>query len=226
MRTPATPVPILRRGSTIGPVCLAISSLLLLAFPVIRPFGDRTGNPTEIAATFASTSWVAAHIVAGLGFILLPVGLFALHAFLRGTRGERVSSQGLLAGWIGIGLILPTVLGTEAFALRAVGQAAIRQNEMDLLAIATSIRMGPQARFLFAGLLVVAIGAGLMTAAIWQSGTLPRWGSILFALGLAFFFPLFPRVIRVLDGVLIGTGGVWLAIGMLVHQNPHQEEGE
>jgi len=123
----------------------------------------------------------------------------------------------LIVSWIGIGLILPTAFGTEPFALRAIGQAAIQQKNMDLLALTMSIRMGPQARFLFPGLLVLAIGAVLIAVAVWRSGALPRWSGVLFALGLALFFPLFTRAIRIADGLLIGGGGVWIAVSMLRH---------
>lgn len=204
---------------TIGPVCLAVSSLLLLAFPLVRPFTDRTGTPAQVAATFASTSWVAAHVMAGLGFVLLPVGLLGVSTFLRATRGERPAVWGMVISWIGIGLILPTAFGTEPFALRAIGQAAIREQNMSLLALAMSIRMGPQARFLFPGLLVLAIGAVAIAVAVWRSRTLPRWSGVLFALGLALFFPLFPRVIRIVDGLLIGAGGVWIAPVPCAHRS-------
>jgi hypothetical protein len=158
---------------------------------------------------------VAAHIVAGLGFVLLPVGLFALFMFLRDTDVERLTAQGLIASWIGIGLIVPTAFGTEPFALRAIGQAAVQRNNMDLLALVMSIRTGPQARFLFPGLLVLAFGGGLIAAGVWRSGRLPRWSGVLFGLGLALFFPLFPRGVRIADGLLIGVGGVWMAWSML-----------
>jgi len=34
---------------------------------------------------------------------------------------------------------------------------------------------------------------------------------VIFAIGLALRFPPFPRMIRVIDGLLIGIGGIWLA---------------
>ena len=222
MRVPADPAQTQRHRFTIGPAFLAISSVLLFAFPLVRPFTDRTGTPAEVAATFASTSWVAAHILAGVGFVLLPVGLLALFTFLRDTRSERSAFQGLIVSWIGIGLILPTAFGTEPFALRAIGQAAIRQKNLDLLALAMSIRMGPQARFLFPGLLVLAIGAALIAVAVWRSGVLPRGSGVLFALGLALFFPLFPRAIRIVDGLLIGVGGLWIALSMARHRDRNE----
>lgn len=205
-----------RYRAATGAICLAISSLLLAAFPLVRPFGDRSENPAEIAETFASTSWLVAHILGGLGLVLLPVGLFAVFTFLRGNRVERLAAQGLVVSWLGVGLMLPTVLGTEPFALRAIGQAVIQHKNTDLL-IALAIRGGPQARFLFPGLLLLAIGAILIAAAVWDSGTLPKWSGVVFAIGLALLFPLFPRVIRIADGLLIGIGGVWIAGAILMH---------
>lgn len=219
MGGPADSVQTLRHRSATGAICLAIASLLLAAFPLVRPFGDRSGSPTEIANTFASTSWLVAHILGGLGFVLLPAGLFAMFTFLRGSHVERRAAQGLLVSWVGVGLMLPTVLGTEPFALRAIGQAAIQRGNTDLLAIAMSIRAGPQARFFFPGLLLLAIGAILLAVAVWNSGTLPRWSGVVYAIGLALFFPLFPRAVRIVDGLLIGIGGVSIAVAILMRSN-------
>lgn len=218
MRTPADFVQTHRHRPANGAVYLVASSLLLVAFPLVRPFTDRSHNPAEVADAFASAPWLIAHILGGLGFVLLPVGLLALYIFLQGSRVEHRAFQGLVVSWIGIGLMLPTVLGTEPFGLRAIGQAAIQQGNTDLLAIASAIRSGPQARFFFPGLVVLAIGAVLIAVAVWNSGTLPRWSGVIFAIGLALFFPLFPRVIRVADGLLIGIGGVWIAWSILLYK--------
>jgi hypothetical protein len=146
------------------------------------------------------------------------VGLFGLYTLLQGSNVERRASQGLILSWIGTGLILPTVLGTEAFGLRAIGQAAVQQKNTDLLVIANSVRFGPQRIFFFPGLLMLAVGAVLIAVAVWKSGTLPRWSGILFAIGLALFFPLFPQGVRIVDGLLIGVGGIWVALSMLLNK--------
>jgi len=199
-----------------GAVSLALSALFLAAFPLVRPFGDRSLNPLEVAHAFASPSWVLAHTLGGLGFILLPIGLFGLYSFLQGSNVEREASQGLILCWIGIGLILPTVLGTEAFGLRAIGHAVVQQKNTDLLAIANAIRFGPQRIFFFLGLLWLALGAVLIAVAVWKSDTLPRWSGVPLAIGLALFFPLLPQVVRVVDGLLIGVGGIWIALSILL----------
>ena len=65
---------------------------------------------------------------------------------------------------------------------------------------------------------MLALGAVMIAGAVWESGTVPRWSGILFAIGLALFFPLFPRVIRVVDGLLIGVGGIWVALSILLNK--------
>ena len=196
---------------------MVISALLLAAFPLVRPFADRSLDPRAVAHAFASPFWVVAHVLGGVGFVLLPVGLFGLYIFLQGSDVERRAFQGLILSWIGVGLILPTVLGTEAFGVRAVGQAAVRQNNPDLLAIADAVRFGPQRILFFPGLILLAVGAVLIAVAVWNSDILPRWGGVLFAVGLALFFPLFPRAIRIVDGLLIAAGGVWIGLSILLN---------
>ncbi len=204
-----------QREFRLGAVFLAISSVLLAVFPLTRPFADRSPNPLEIAHAFASPSWVLSHTLGGLGFVLLPIGLLGLSTSLQGSNGERLAFRGLILSWIGVGLIVPTVLGTEAFALRAIGQAAVLQKNTDLLAIATAVRFGPQRLLFFPGLIALAVGAVLIGLAVWKSGTLPRWSGVLYAIGLALFFPLFPQAIRIVDGLLIGVGGVGIALSIL-----------
>jgi hypothetical protein len=192
-----------------------MSALLLGAFPLVRPFGDRSPNPIMVAETLASAPWLVSHIMGALGFVLLPIGVFGLSIYLRDSPGDRRAAQGLGLIWLGVGLFLP-IFGTEAFALRAIGTQALDQSSTDLLVLAHSIRMGPQFGFLVSGLSLLAAGAALTGVAIWKAGTLPKWSGVLFAIGLVFFFPLFPQLVRVVDGLLTGIGGVSVALSMLL----------
>jgi hypothetical protein len=205
----------------LGAIALATSALLLAAFPLVRPFGDRSLNVTSVAETFASTSWVVSHMLGALGFIFLPLGLLALYSCLREGPGGRLGWQGLNLIWLGVGLFLP-ILGSEAFALRAIGNSALDQNNMGQLMLANSIRMGPQFAFLVSGLSLLAVGAILIGIAVWRSAIFSRWGGILLGIGLAFFFPLLPQVVRVIDGLIIGVGGIWLALDMLLLRRSHE----
>jgi hypothetical protein len=64
------------------------------------------------------------------------------------------------------------------------------------------------------GLITLAVGAIDLARAVWRSTSLPRWAGITFAIGLSLWLPLLPRPIRVMDGMLIGLGGVSLAWGI------------
>jgi len=51
----------------------------------------------------------------------------------------------------------------------------------------------------------------VLATAVARSRVLPRWAAIVYAIGLAAWCPLFPPVFRVVDGLLIGVGGIALA---------------
>ena len=77
-----------------------------------------------------------------------------------------------------------------------------------------SIYRGPMTLVLIAGLIMLAAGAIDLARAVSRGSSLPRWAGITFAIGLSLWLPLLPRPIRVMDGLLIGLGGVWLAWGI------------
>lgn len=74
--------------------------------------------------------------------------------------------------------------------------------------------LGPAIVVFLLGLLLLAVGAVYLARAIWCDGRLPRWAGVVFAIGLALWFPPFPRALRIVDGLLIGIGGAWLAFGL------------
>ena len=67
---------------------------------------------------------------------------------------------------------------------------------------------------LLLGLLFLTVGAFNVAFAIRRSGELPVWAGFVFAIGLALWLPLLPKPIRILDGLLIGLGGIPLAWSM------------
>jgi len=73
---------------------------------------------------------------------------------------------------------------------------------------------GPMTIVLLLGQLALAVGGFTLAVAIRRGGRLPRWAGLVFAIGLACRLPMLPRPIRVVDGLLIGFGGIPLAWGM------------
>jgi len=197
----------------LGALSLAVSGILFVLYPAIRPFSDEAS--LQGAEAFASTAWILAHVLAILGFILLTLGLFSLYISLQQTSAERLAFLALILSWIGVGLTLP-FYGGEAFGLHAIGQEAIRQQSSAPLNMANDVRSGAGLVIGLAGLMLIAVGAIMAAIAVWKSSTLPKWSGIPFALGFVLYIPQFfgTQPIRVAHGLLIAFGCIWIAAGL------------
>ena len=198
-----------------GPaLTLGVSSLALALFPQFRPFFffDPT-HPMETmdaaAPAVASPAWRLAHYLALVGFVLLLCVLPALHARLSAGGVEARSRRAMLLCSLGVALILPT-LGVELYAMPAIGRIYLAGN-VSIAPAVSLIYIGGATLVMLLGLVLLAIGAIVLATAVARSRVLPRWAAIVYAIGLAAWCPLFPPVFRVVDGLLIGVGGIALA---------------
>jgi hypothetical protein len=191
-------------------ISLIVAGILFVAYPALRPFSSETG--LEGAQAFASTNWIIAHSLAMAGFILLGLGLLGVCEQLRGTRGQRAATWGMVLSWVGIGLTLP-YYGAEVFGLHALGQAVVDRNNPDLMSIVNSIRWDVGIFWILGGLAALGVGAILFAIAIWRSGRLTRWSGIVLAVALALYIPQFAagQPLRVAHGALILLGALILA---------------
>ena len=139
--------------SRLAALALVVSGILFVLYPAIRPFSDETSLQGALA--FASSSWVLAHSLAMLAFILLTLGLLGVYLRLQVTRVERTALWGLVLSWIGVGLTLP-YYGAEVFGLHAIGQAALQQHA--LASFPWSMRCG---------------GSKALCSSSWDSSCLP-----------------------------------------------------
>jgi len=197
----------------VGAVALGIAGILFVLYPAIRPFSDEAS--LQGAAAFASVEWIVAHVLAILGFTLLPVGFLGLYIALQATGVERLTYWGLVLSLIGVGLTLP-FYGAEVFALHTIGQTAVSQNSIDVLHLADAIRFGPGFYMILAGLLLLLVGTILVAVAIWRSARLPKWSGIPLALGFVLYIPQYTATqpVRVAHGWLITLGCLWVGIAM------------
>jgi hypothetical protein len=87
---------------------------------------------------------------------------------------------------------------------------------------ANDIRYGPGIVMFGAGLMLLGLGAILAAVAVWRSGELPRWSGIFFGLAFALYIPQFfgSPAIRVIHGLLLAAGCVWLAFVIWRSQEP------
>lgn len=203
----------------LGAVSLAVSGILFVLYPLLRPFSDESS--LQGAQAFASTAWVVAHLLAVVGFIFMALGCLGLSSALQNTPARRLASLALILTWIGVGFTLP-YYGAEIFALHAIGQEAVRQQSVGLLTLVDAVRYGPGIFVFAVGLGLLAVGPILGALAVWRSGTLSRWSGLPFALGFALYIPQFfgNQPIRVAHGLLVALGCIWLAWSMGRGQNP------
>lgn len=202
-----------RTGSRSGAFALAVAGVLFFLYPAVRPWQDES---TVEGATKAMNSggWVAAHLFAMVGFILVALGLLGLWNAVRRTRAERLALAAVVTTWIGVGLTLP-YYGAEDFGLNAIARKAAEGQVSDLLGLVEAVRFSPVPITTFGlGLLLLAAGAVLAAVAIWRSGVLARSSGILFAAGFVLFLPQFftPPAVRIAHGVLVAAGSIWLAV--------------
>ncbi len=201
--------------SRLGAVALTAGGVLFVLYPATRPWRDEStaGGATQ---SMSSGAWVAAHLFAMIGFILVTLGLLALYGAVSRTRAERAALAAVVTSWIGAGLTLP-YYGAEDFGLHGIAEKAAEGQNLDLLGLVDAIRFNPVAATTFAaGLLLLGAGAVLAAVAIWRSGVLPRYSGIPFALGFALFIPQFytPAAVRIAHGVLVGIGSIWIALAL------------
>jgi hypothetical protein len=208
-------MPTSRTRTRLGALALAVAGVLFILYPAVRPWEDESTVSGAIKA-MSSGAWVAAHLFAMIGFILMALGLLAVWHVVSPTRAERLGFVAVVTSWLGVGLTLP-YYGAEDFGLNAIARKAAEGQRFDLLKLIDTVRFSPVPITIFGlGLLLLAAGAVVAAIAVWRSGVLPRASGILFAVGFALFLPQFfgPPAVRIAHGVLVAAGSVWLALAL------------
>ncbi|MBC8749285.1 MULTISPECIES: hypothetical protein [Paraburkholderia] len=207
------PQPAIASRPRLSAAAMAISGLLFVLYPAIRPFSDETS--LQGATAFATGQWLVAHMLAMVAFTLLPLGLLGLHSSLQRTAVERGGYWAVVLSLIGTGLTLP-FYGGEAYGLHAIGQQALIQRSAAVLRLAADVRSGPGVAMFIVGLLLLAIAAIIVAITIWRSVTYPRWSGVPLAVGLALYIPQFlgTQPLRLAHGLLVGIGCWWIAAGI------------
>lgn len=197
--------------TTLTPVLLAVTGVLFVVYPVVRPYSDETSSAGAVA--LGSAAWIASHVFAMVGFVLLGLVMLFLGEQLAATPGQRPARVATVLTWVGVGLTLP-YYGAEAFGLNAIAERAVRDDDVALLELADPVRYGPVQAVMFGGgLLLLAAGAIAAAVAVRRYGLVPSWSGVPLAVGLALFIPQFfgPPSLRIAHGVLVGIGCLLLA---------------
>jgi len=197
----------------LGAIALGVCGLLFAVFPFLRPFFPLDVFSPNVAAMasgpLASASWLIAHLLLMAAFALLPCALLAIYAALADGPTESRALRGLILGVAGTGFVVPAV-GVEVFAMPVIARLYLE----GVTGVAPALKWiywGPMTLVMIVGLMALAIGAIELARATWRSGVLPGWAGVALAAGLALWLPLLPRAVRIVDGLTIGFGGLWLA---------------
>jgi hypothetical protein len=201
---------------SLGAIALILAGLTLL------PQGILTANvPTapEQNLAFASGansfSYRFSLALVGISMALFILGIFALYAHLSQTRQEKVAFVGLLVVVGFLALFLP-IIGFAAFVVPAIG-ALIEQGRMEMLAVMDATFKEPFIIIQFFAGILWNIGNILLGIAIWRSGTLWKWGGLLFVIYGVVGIPSFLdvkafQIISPIEGglaqIVVGTS-VW-----------------
>lgn len=170
--------------------------------------------------------YVITHVLgSGLGLIFAIFGTFALGAYLAGSRAGRLGLVAMAITVFGTALFLMP-MGVSTFSAPHEGQAYLAGiEEYDKLPPIFADTL-----FMASSLLVIVlafVGNVLLGAAVWRSGTLPRWAGALWATGAVLMYPLgivyavmilgvqsTPRTVLV-GALLLVASGAWMALSVL-----------
>ncbi|ONI80657.1 hypothetical protein ALI22I_46205 [Saccharothrix sp. ALI-22-I] len=175
-----------------GTAAFGVAGAFFLLYPVLRPYSDET--TVEGLRVMGTSAWVASHMFAVGGFLLVSLGLPVLER----SRAAVVTT---------IGALLTSVYyGAETFGLYPLGLRAAEDPDPRLLELVEAVRYQPVGITIFAiGLIVLAVG-GVMAAVELKSKL-----AIPYALGFALFLPQFFTAPpgRMAHGLLLLVG-CWL----------------
>ncbi len=188
-------------------IAFALAGIGFVLYPALRPFSDEVSM--DGARAFASGSWVVAHGLAIVAFVLLAVGLYGLSVSAADTVMAGRARWAVVVSWVGVGLTLP-YYGAEVFGLHAVGQTAVDRADPALLETMTdSIRWDVGIWFIITGLVALAIGVGVAASTAWRLHRgARRWALVPLAVAVALYIPQFggPQPVRVAHGALMAVG--------------------
>jgi hypothetical protein len=198
---------------------------VLTFFSSLDPQPDPNTHYDAWARYVTTDSYVLTHLfLSDLGIVFAIFGTFALGVYLANSRAGRL---GLVAMAVAVlaSLLFLMVGGVSTFSVPEQGQMHLQgiegYREMPSL-LAQTVMMATFA----VSFLLMLVGNVLLGAAVWRSGTLPRWAGALWFVGsvlpvLGMLYALLPigadaTPATVPAGmVLLAIGGAWMALSVL-----------
>jgi hypothetical protein len=212
------------RWMGIGLLGLPIYGVLTF-FSSLNPQPDPNTHYEAWARYVTTDFYLLKHLFAsGLGLILVIFGTIALGAYLTTSRAGRMGLVGMVITVFGTLLFL-MIGGLSIFAVPKEGQAFLAGIE-EYAKLPTILADTALLPTMGVGVLLMLVGNVLLGAAVWRSGTLPKWAGALWVAGSA--LPLLGQIYIILPiganstpptvpagAVLLAIGGAWMAYSVL-----------
>jgi hypothetical protein len=190
---------------------------LLTAWATLDPQPDQVKHTEEWARFVGSTSYLVDHIFGTIGGAILAIlGVFALGAYLAGSRVGRLGLVAMVITVVGQALGL-AIGGVTAFATNAIGRAYLAGIK-DVMQVEFSMAMTATLGLV---ILLLLVGNVLLGVAVWRSGTLPKWAGAIWVASALMFYVLGAVAGMIttgaslptqpVGGLLIAISGAWIA---------------
>jgi hypothetical protein len=185
---------------------------------------DPQPNPTtdyEAWARYVSTKYyMLKHLLGSiLGLVFAIFGVFALGTYLVNGRAGGLGLVAMVITVAANALFLP-IGGVSPFAAPEVGRAYLTGIE-EFAQMDPSFAVYAQGATFVLAILLLFVGNVLLGAAVWRSGTLPRWAGAIWVASALLLYPLglviamtitgsIPRTALV-GALLVAISGGWIA---------------
>lgn len=181
---------------------------------LLRPYGDTSADPAQVAAAFASPRWVGAHLLGMVALTSAARLALRLHDITPGP----LTRAGRWSGLAGLVLVLP-YYGAETFAVHVLGSRALA-GDPGALVVAQQIRDHGLAMGLFGlGLALLALSGWASAQAFARLGSttgggIRRWAAWPLGACIALVLPQFflPPAGRMAFGLLTLAAALLVAV--------------
>ena len=188
---------------------ILIGIVLAIAF-ALHP--DEVNDPNALA----SPLWGPVHIVFGLGFLALLVGLKAIYYSL-GEKVSAIEKLGFGLAYFGSAAASGVMFFIEGMILPVIAGNA---NYAELLSPTGPLLAGDFGFYLTALFTLISIGFILIGISVFRSKTLPKIsGILLFGITLAAFAPPLDKLIGTIGGVAWCLGLIWIGYTLWKSKN-------
>ena len=200
---------------SLGGIALILAGLTLIPQGILTVNVPSAPEQNLEFVTGANLSnYRLAMMLVGISLALFILGVFALYAYLSRTKQERVAFAGLIVTVGFLGLFLP-LIGFGAYVVPAIG-SLVAQGRVEMVAVMEQISREPFIVVPFFAGILWNIGNLLMGIAIWRSGTLWKWGGLLFMIygliGIPGFLDV--KVLQIASTILGGLAQIVVGVSL------------